>query len=960
MLSQSRNLNCSQVNALLEAYLEAGLPPEQTAAVRAHLKSCPVCRGAVGRDAALIRQLQREADWRQRRLSPKAAARTRKNVYRRMRRALMMQRVTSSTGRVVAFAAAAVLAASLVVLWQRGLLEKKEVGGREVGMGDRGEVTTITFACQDYERGQYETLARDFEAANPDIHVQFVSADEASRRQVEGNVAISDGKELERLTAAADTFVWYAVLRPSEWTFLLDLRSFIDDPSFPADDFYPGTLEPYRWKGGVYGLPARVLPTLIFFDKKMFHEAGAPYPHVGWTWDEFMEAATQLTRRTGSAVAQYGFADLAPENTVLAMAHQYGIALWDDRTDPPEPLFDTQEVADLVRRYTNMALTYEIMPGRGVDGHTLVSEGKAAMWTDAAHNRLYHSHRTELGVVPFPEAVDAANPNVSYGFFISAGTAHPEAAWRWLSYLSANYQPQLEGSLPGRRSVTERLPWWGGVDEETRAVYEYAIEHALAANTLMNWPLAWAARDVLEDGVSVEEALASAQQRALGMQAELAAAKPGTPRAVGTPQPTPQAEQTVITFAPTSGSEASLYRELATSFQENHPDVWVEIVPQPPSFIELSTASDCFAASASILPSLRQEVRSLQPLLDADVHFDLSDLYPQFLGPFQQDGELWGLPYEASALMVYANLDRFSAAGLGPPEPGWSIQDFLSAAVALSKGDHYGFTTREGAYGDLIFVLERLGAQLFDNSHDPPTPTFDDPTVVTALGQYADLSRGEALSLRTPSVQSGWPDTVMLGMHPGGVQTGEVAMWIDRSDNHAFAGPLPFEVGTAPLPTRSGVEGSTEFDVNAYYISTHTSEPQTCWEWLTFLSGQPEVINAGKLPLRRSVAASPAWREGVGEVALSAYQVTLEYADTSIFDLRWEIPWFGYAYPWLDAAFQAAVAGGGAQQVLAEAQIKAESLVACQEATAGFADRDRLLVCARQVDPSYPLADGNR
>ncbi len=883
----------------------------------------------------------------------------------------MMQRVTSTNGRVVVFAAAVVLVAALVVLWQRGLGDKKEVGDQEIGIGNRGEVTAITFACPDYQLDQFKSLARDFEGVNSDIRVQFLSSDEASGMQRQGNVATVDGRELARLTAAADTFVWYALLGADDWLFLLDLEPYVDDPSFPADDFFPGTLDHFRWRGGIYGLPARVLPMLMFYHPGMFDEAGLPYPHTGWTWDDFMQAVSQLTLREQGEVTRYGFVDTWSFSTVRAMMHQFGVSLWDDDADPPQPLFDTPEVADVLRRYASMALSYEIMPipefGSNLAASRLIDEEKVAVWTQSASGLVHNVRPTDPRAVTYPEGVNAALPRSIFGFFISAGTAHPEAAWRWLSYLSANYQPFLQGTLAGRRSVTERLSWWRELDEETKAVLEYAMAHPSPPDNPLERPLLRAVRAVFEDGMDVEQALARAQEQTLDLQASLARLTLTTPQPVATPQPIPGVGQTVITFAPAPGADVSLYRKLTIRFRESHPDVWVEVVPWSADLTELAASSDCFAGMyPAHVPQVRQQVRSLQPLLDADTQFDLSDVYPQFLSPFQQGGELWGLPYDASALMVYVNLDRFAEAEIAPPELGWSFQDFLSTAAALSEGDRYGFTTREGAYGDTIFVLERLGAQLFDDSHDPPAPTFDDPTVVVALGQYATLVRGCALTPRTPSTQSGWPDGLLVGMHPAGVQTAEVAMWVDSSEYHAFAGPLPFEVGIAPLPTQSGVEGpagaqtSTEFDVNAYYISTHTSEPQICWEWLSFLSSQPDSVRAGQLPARRSVAASSAWREGVGEAALPAYQAVLSYTGTSIFDLRREIPWLGYAYPWLDEAFQAVVAGHDPQQALGEAQEKARALVTCLDVTEDVSDPDQLLACARHVDPDYPLAGPER
>jgi ABC-type glycerol-3-phosphate transport system substrate-binding protein len=819
-----------------------------------------------------------------------------------------------------------------------------------------GEPVVITFACKNYQRSRYEDLVKGFQTANPDVRVQFVSADEASGMQGKGGTVTVDGREIERLTAAADTFVWYARLRPTDWSYLLNLQPFVDDSSssFPADDLYPGTLDHFRWQGGLYGLPARVLPILIFYDKGMFDEASVPHPRTGWTWDDFLEAAARLTEREEDAVKRYGFVDSHFYNTLLAMMHQHEVPLWDDRTDPPRPLFDTPEVAGVLRRYTDLALSYGVMPvpevGSNVMASNLVNEGKAAMWTDFASDLDYHGRRTDLGLAPFPEDVAAANPYSVYGFFASAGTAHPEAAWRWLSYLSANYQPLLDGSLPGRRSVGEQLPWWRRLDEETKAVFEYALAHAPTPDNPLNVPLLVAVIGVFEGRASVEEALVTAQSRALELQAELAAATPPAPQPVSAPQPTPAEGQTVITFAPAPGADTSLYHKLAASFHESHPDVWVDVVPDPANLVELGTASDCFGGPLLAQSyEMRQQIRSLQPLLEADASFDLADYYPQFLEPLQQDGELWGLPYGADALMVYCNRQRFAEAGGTLPGPGWSFDDFLDAAVALSDDGQYGFTTREGAYGDLLFVLERMGARLFDSSGELPTPTFDDPTVVAALGRYADLSRRQPLSPATPSTQSGWPHSVVMGGHPAGVRTGQVAMWIDYIGYHAFAPPLSFETGVAPLPV--GAQASTEFSVRAYYVSIHAAAPQACWEWLTFLSSRPEAVQL--LPSRRSVAASPIWQSQVGEGALPAYQATLEYDDASIFRLRREIPWLAYACPWLDEAFRAAVAGEEVARALDEAQRKAAAYVLCLESKEGFADGEAQKACAREVDPNY-------
>lgn len=823
------------------------------------------------------------------------------------------------------------------------------------------EPVTITFACMDYERSLYESLVAGFHTVNPHIRVQLVSADEASRMQTQqkGNTmtGTSDGKEVERLASSADTFVRSALLRPTDYWFLLDLQPFLDASAFPADDFFPGTLDIFRWQGRLYGLPAEVTPHLIFYDKRMFDQAGVPYPYIGWTWDDFLDTATRLTEREESRVTRFGFAERS--RFLLAMMQQHGVSLWDEavspNADPPRPRFNTPEAARVLRRYTDMILIDKIMAGREVVGASeilnLIKEGKAAMWTDYAQRLQAHSWRTDVGIAPFPEEITAANPRSVDGFFISAGTAHPHAAWHWLIYLSENYQPFSDGVLPARRSVAEQMIWWEALDEETRAVFEYALAHPSTDDIQSCGLLRWAAKLVFENNANVEEALAAAQEEALQEQSELAEALPLAARPVATLRPTPAEAQTIIAFALSPDADMSVYRALVTVFQENHPDIQIEIIPASADLAELATTADCFGGMFSIHTSeMRRHIRNLEPLLEADTDFEPDDTYPQFLETFQHNGELWGLPYQANALMVYYNRALLAEAGVTPPRLAWSFDDFLDIAVALSKDGQYGFTTREGAYGDLIFVLERMEAHLFDDTHEPPTPTFDDPTVVAALGRYADLFHAQPLSPRSPSTQSGWPDAVVGGNHPAGVQTEQVAMWIDSLEFHADGPPLPFETGVAPLP--GGLRTGTEFNVRAYYISAHTDKPAACWEWLTFLSRQPEVVQL--LPARRSVATSPSWQSQVDEATLPAYQATLEYNDALIFHLRFEIPWLAYTYPWLDEAFQATVAGDDVGWSLAKAQRKAEAYILCLEREEGFANAEILRTCAREVDPDYP------
>ncbi|MFG1607694.1 ABC transporter substrate-binding protein [Actinoplanes sp. NPDC049265] len=84
-----------------------------------------------------------------------------------------------------------------------------------------------------------------------------------------------------------------------------DLTSYVNDPAFNWNDFSPAAREVATAKGKVIGLPALVDNLAVIYNKKIFDDAGVPYPKDDWTWADFRETAKKLTN---PAKNQYGTA----------------------------------------------------------------------------------------------------------------------------------------------------------------------------------------------------------------------------------------------------------------------------------------------------------------------------------------------------------------------------------------------------------------------------------------------------------------------------------------------------------------------------------------------------------------------------------------------------------------------------------------------------------------------------
>lgn len=93
---------------------------------------------------------------------------------------------------------------------------------------------------------------------------------------------------------------------------LEDLTPFIQRDNFDMNNFLPGTLNNLQIEGKTYGLPFGTSGSYLYYNKKLFDEAGVPYPPVSWddktwTWDKFVETAKKLTKNVDDInTAQYG------------------------------------------------------------------------------------------------------------------------------------------------------------------------------------------------------------------------------------------------------------------------------------------------------------------------------------------------------------------------------------------------------------------------------------------------------------------------------------------------------------------------------------------------------------------------------------------------------------------------------------------------------------------------------
>ena len=326
-------------------------------------------------------------------------------------------------------------------------------------------------------------------------------------------------------------------------------------------------------------------------------------------------------------------------------------------------------------------------------------------------------------------------------------------------------------------------------------------------------------------------------------------------------------------------TEASAYEAIAAAFEERNPgiDVQIEYVPNATDFYtRLATGYAAGLAPDVFLINYRRygqfaardALVPLGPLLESSETLNEEDYFPQPLEAFQFNGELMCLPQNLSSLVVYYNRDLFDAAGVPYPEAGWSWDDFLAAAKALTRDiDGDGITDQHGLGVENSLIrftpfIWQAGGELVDDLDRPTTLTIDTPEAREAIQFFIDLSLvHKVVPTEAEVLAISDEDRFVNGTTAMLLQSRRVVPTLRQIQS--------FTWDVAPLPQHEQAAGILHSD--AYCLSSTTENVEAAWKFIEFangLEGQPIAARVGRtVPSLKAVAESPIFLGPRGGVA---------------------------------------------------------------------------------------------
>jgi multiple sugar transport system substrate-binding protein len=211
-----------------------------------------------------------------------------------------------------------------------------------------------------------------------------------------------------------------------------------------------------------YLIPVAWNNMMIYYNTRVFEEAGIKRPSDDWTWEEFLEIAKKLTSGSGPQ-KRFGFGIPYFNFGLTPFWYSAGTSIL--KNNLTEPNLDDPKFLEAVKFLHSLVHQHAVSPDpANTDPNAvfqLFAAGKIAM-TGGGHWPMQFfaaNNFKDFDVLPWPKKVSKATVFGVDGWGISPKTKNTDLAWELLKELaSAESQRQAAGSgvaIPARRSVAE-------------------------------------------------------------------------------------------------------------------------------------------------------------------------------------------------------------------------------------------------------------------------------------------------------------------------------------------------------------------------------------------------------------------------------------------------------------------------------------------------------------------------
>jgi multiple sugar transport system substrate-binding protein len=327
------------------------------------------------------------------------------------------------------------------------------------GCAPDDDALTFFFAANPEERDARMRIIDEFQRRHPDIKVRAVLSAPGVMQQLSTFCA---GGRCPDVLMAWD--LTYAEL--ADRGVLLDLNTMLaHDRAFAAQlasDGIAPLYDAFTFNGGQYALPEQWSGNYLFYNKRLFADAGVPAPPATWSrpwnWAEFLDTAAALTKRDASGrTTQWGFVNVFVSYYSAGLfAMNNGVPWSTPLKNPARFNFDNDAFIEAVQFYADLANRHGVAPNasdvQSMSTPDLFAAGKAAIALGGhwRHQTFIRAEGLDFDVAPLPVGPrrqgQPARSNIgSTGLAISSSSQRKEQAWEFVKFATGPVGQELIG-----------------------------------------------------------------------------------------------------------------------------------------------------------------------------------------------------------------------------------------------------------------------------------------------------------------------------------------------------------------------------------------------------------------------------------------------------------------------------------------------------------------------------------
>ena len=334
------------------------------------------------------------------------------------------------------------------VLRGAGALAAASLATSAAGCASDDDAVTFFFSANPEERDARLRVVDEFHRRHPDIRVRPVMSGPGVMQQL--STFCAGGKCPDVIMAWDLTYAELAARGV-----LLDLNPLLArDARFAAAwkaDCIEALSDTFSFAGGRYALPEQWSGNFLYYNKRIFADAGIPTPpatwETPWTFAEFLDVAEALTTRNASGrVTRWGFVNMfVIYYSAGLFALNNGVPWSTPRKNPTHFNVDNDAFIEAIQFYADLINKHRVAPSssdqQSMSTADLFSAGKAAiaMGGHWRYQTFIRAEGLDFDVTPLPvgprRRTRSSCSNIgTTGLAISASSRHREKAWEFVKF----------------------------------------------------------------------------------------------------------------------------------------------------------------------------------------------------------------------------------------------------------------------------------------------------------------------------------------------------------------------------------------------------------------------------------------------------------------------------------------------------------------------------------------------